>query len=187
MAFIRYFNPAIISIALIAILSLAISIRSNIKSTKVAYVRSQEIVYGYLGMKEANNKFEEESRIWQANIDTLEIDLRRAVINYQNSFNDLSIDEKNQKENLLKKQETDLRNYVKAIKNKSKLEDEKITIGVLNQINSYIENYGKQNGYDVIMGSTAAGNILFGKDAIDITDEILKGLNESYLGTNKFN
>jgi len=42
-----------------------------IGTKKIAYVRSTELVYGYLGMKESHNKYERQTKAWQANIDTL--------------------------------------------------------------------------------------------------------------------
>ena len=52
--------------------------------------------------------------------------------------------------------------------------------GVLNQVNSFVQDYGRKKGYDVIFGTTLSGNILYGKEVIDITNEVVEGLNQTY-------
>ena len=56
----------------------------NIKSTKkVAYVRSQDLVSAFDGMKEMQLKFQEKSKTWEANIDTLKMEYQKSVTDYQ--------------------------------------------------------------------------------------------------------
>ena len=45
----------------------------------------------------------------------------------------------------------------------------------------YVEQYGKDKGFFVIFGTSEATNtIMYGQDTIDVTEEIISGLNESY-------
>ena len=46
----------------------------------------------------------------------------------------------------------------------------------------YIKDYGKKNGYDYIYGTGDAVSIIYAKDAYDITEDIIKALNEKYSG-----
>jgi outer membrane protein len=55
-----------------------------------------------------------------------------------------------------------------------------MTEGVLNQVNSFIEEYSKNKGYDLVIGTTTSGNLLYAREYMDITDEVLKALNENY-------
>lgn len=45
-------------------------------------------------------------------------------------------------------------------------------------IDEYLEVYNKDNKYDYIMSYTKSGQILYANKALDITDDVLKGLNE---------
>jgi outer membrane protein len=53
------------------------------------------------------------------------------------------------------------------------------------KMKDYIKDYGKKNGYDYIYSSGDVASILYAKDGYDITDKILKELNDKYKGTAK--
>lgn len=174
------------NIALTAgLLSFALSLTLFIDSQfedRIAYVRSSELVYGYIGMKEAQNRYEEKAEIWQANVDTLQKEFQLAVSKYTADVASLSDVDKERRKKTLSVQQENLVGYSKALNSKAKEEDEKTTQAVLNQINSFVEEYGTQNGYNVILGTTLSGSLLYGDDAIDITEEILDAMNRAYTG-----
>ena len=149
---------------------------------KIAYVRSTELVYGYLGMKEAHNKFEEKTKRIQSNIDTLQKDYQLAFSRYSTEAPHLSKEEKAEREQVLMKQQESLVNYAQNVEGKMKEEEQNNTQSVLNQINSFVEEYGKEKGDEVILGTTLSGNLLYGDEAIDITKEVLEKLNKNYKG-----
>lgn len=168
-------------VSLIALFLSAIAIFKFFSSDKkIAFVRSSDLVNEYLGMKEAQNSYKEKTDVWQANIDTLELDLQKAISKYNTEAASLSKEDKLQREQFLQKQQQNLMQYSDAIRNKAKEEDEKITHGVLNQVNSFVEEYAKKNGYDLIFGTTLSGSILYGTDALDITEKVLDELNKQY-------
>lgn len=152
------------------------------KSPRIAYVRSADIVYGYLGMKEAQKAYEEKATQWQSNIDTLKRDYQRSVSKYTMEAAKMSAKEKAAAEKLLMQQEKSITNYSQSIQLKAKDEDQKMTQGVLNQVNSFVEKYAKEQGYDVVLGTTVSGSLLYGEKTMDITEEVLKVLNKEYSG-----
>lgn len=153
---------------------------NKMSTPKIAYVRTGEVVDKYIGMKEARNLYKDKMGKWQANIDTLKNDYYKVLNQYNQEATKLPAKEKAEREAYLQKQEMNIRQYAASLDEKAKEEDDKLTQGVLNQINSYVKEYGEQNGYDLILGTTLEGNVLYGKDGIDVTDKVLKGLNESY-------
>lgn len=51
---------------------------------------------------------------------------------------------------------------------------------IVKKVKKEIEAYGKANGYTYILGGGEGGGVLYGADSKDLTDEILKILNEKY-------
>src|SRR6185503_17355979 len=72
---------------------------------KIAYVRSAELVYGYLGMQEANRDYEQKTKVYQANIDTLQKDYQLSFSQYSSESPTLSKDEKAEREKVLMQQQ----------------------------------------------------------------------------------
>ncbi|HTF81307.1 MAG TPA: OmpH family outer membrane protein, partial [Cytophagales bacterium] len=70
--------------------------------------------------------------------------------------------------------------YSEVVEGKISEEDQKLTQGVVNQVNTFITEYGKKNGYSIIYGTNLSGNIIYGADAYDLTNEILTELNNQY-------
>ena len=81
------------------------------------------------------------------------------------------------------RREQEIERYKAEIEKQAAESEEKMMIAILNQINSFIEVYGDKHNYDIIMGATNQGNILYAKEShTDITEEVLKSLNEQYAG-----
>jgi outer membrane protein len=51
---------------------------------------------------------------------------------------------------------------------------------IQHSITDYLKKYNKEKGYQVILSGTFGGPVLYGNPAIEITQEVLVGLNEEY-------
>jgi len=150
------------------------------RQQRIGFVRSSELVDGYLGMKEARNQYQNKSQKWQANVDTLEQDFKKTLHHFQYETSGLSVAERRKKEETLKQMQENLFQYTSSVRENARTEDEKLTQGVLNQINSFVQEYGKSQGFDVILGTTLSGSLLYGEEQLDITDQVLTALNRNY-------
>ncbi len=149
---------------------------------KIGYVRSHDMIYRYEGTKRAQARFQQKSQQWQARVDTLKMEYRKALHEYQANKSKLSASEQKSIEERLQQQRMQLQQYAGTIEKRSQEEDEQRMQEVLNQVNSYVKEYAKKHNYDIVYGTTMSGNILYGKDQYDITDDILKYLNKKYGG-----
>ncbi|MEM8565659.1 MAG: OmpH family outer membrane protein [Bacteroidota bacterium] len=149
---------------------------------KIAFVRSQDLIYKYEGTVEAMAEFNNQKQQWQANVDTLKFDFQRAVNRYNQEYATLSVSERQQREEGLSQQERQFQNYAGAINDKIQAADEEMMQASLNQINVFVEEYSQAHGYDIILGTTLSGSVLYGDEVLDITDELLEALNKNYRG-----
>lgn len=161
---------------------IVMGVYNYINTPKIGFVRSAELVYGYYGMQDAHNRLKSKTDVWQANVDTLKADLQRTYTVYREQQDDLSEADIKAMETRLKFQEQNLYKYTNSVEQKKQEEDEKVTQSVLNQINSFAEEYACEHGYDIILGTTQSGNVLFGIDGIDVTEDMLEKLNKAYKG-----
>ncbi|HAI39055.1 MULTISPECIES: OmpH family outer membrane protein [unclassified Maribacter] len=51
---------------------------------------------------------------------------------------------------------------------------------IVSKVKEEIKSYGKTNGYSYILGGGDGGSVLYGTEANDLTDEIVKILNDKY-------
>ncbi|MDB5274748.1 MAG: outer membrane protein [Chitinophagaceae bacterium] len=154
-------------------------------SPRLAYVRSADLVNKYEGMKEARMLYKNKMSKWQSNIDTLESDYQRSISQYNLEYSKQSTAARKDREEILEKQRQNIQQYVKTLDEKAREEDDKMTSGVINQINSFVQQYGEEHHYDFIFGTTQDGNVMYGTKGNDITEEVLTALNKNYTSKSK--
>ncbi len=137
----------------------------------IVYVDALKLMSQYAGMKQAQTDLAKKTAEYTANLDTLRAEMR-VLLNG-------SAGHKPDKALIEAKQQT-LANYEQAVAQKYKEENEKLSAELLNKVNTFIRRYGEQKGYTIIMAATHYGNIAYGDKSLDITDQVLHGLNAEY-------
>jgi outer membrane protein len=172
----------IISIAalLLAVLGCGLSFWSKFSASKIAYVKTAVIIEKYEGMREAKSAYEKKVKNWESNIDTLKNDFIRNVSSFDRDSPKLSIEQRENRQMALTEKEKNVINYQQAIEEKARAEQEKMLQSVIGQINSFIEKFGKEKGYKIILGTTSEGSVLYGDISVDITEEVLEELNKEF-------
>lgn len=60
--------------------------------------------------------------------------------------------------------------------------NEKYTNQAWIQINQYVNDYGKKNGYDYILGANGSGSLMYASEGVNISSEVTRYINEKYEG-----
>jgi outer membrane protein len=160
--------------------------------------------------KTAAPKVKKESRIYYVNIDTLnekyemlkdlvikmkskkaglEADYQAKVQRYQETMgsyqqrlqeNSITVDEARKVESDLEKQQMAIQNVENRVNQMMEELDAKNN-EAKEELAAYLEEYKKGKSIDYILGySSIIQSIVYGNDSLDITDEVLSGLNARY-------
>ncbi|MBT1699180.1 OmpH family outer membrane protein [Fulvivirgaceae bacterium PWU4] len=57
---------------------------------------------------------------------------------------------------------------------------EQYTADIWKRINQHVADYGKENGYDFILGASGDGSLMYAEEGNNITEEVIVYLNERY-------
>jgi outer membrane protein len=131
----------------------------------IFYVNPTKILQGYHGAQAQHELFQAKARDWQLRIDSLGTELQAL---------------RTAPPATRAAKEQQLGQYREAIQQRAQQENQRLTQAVLAEINAYLKQYGKQKGYTFILGATESGNIVYAADEADVTDDVLKGLNDQY-------
>ena len=71
-----------------------------------------------------------------------------------------------------------------ALLRQIQMESDSIRTSIVKELKDYIKGYGKKEGYDYIYGTGDAATILFAKEPYDITEKVLKQLNDEFNAKN---
>jgi len=100
-----------------------------------------------------------------------------------------------EKEDLLKRKEntdSEINDYhisYDRIQNVQKHIDEelvnlnnKYNLKIWDKLNTYIKEFGRENNYSIIFGTSGNGNIMYAEEGIDVTKELIEYCNRKYNG-----
>lgn len=142
-----------------------LSITSCTNKQHVCYVNPNKLLQGYHGAIAQHELFKAKAQSWQQRVDSLSTEL-------QSSSKSPAATRATKEQQLLR--------YRDVIQQQAQQENQRLTKTVLDEINAYLKQYGKEKGYTFILGATENGNIVYAADGTDITDDVLKGLNAQY-------
>ncbi len=147
----------------------------NIDSLLTNYEFSKNINYEML-RKEENMKMtlSEKAKDIQADIDDFTRKLQNNVYATQQRAEE-------EQARIIKREEA-YNKLTERLANELAAETQKKNLILRDSIDSYLKEYNKTAGYDLII-SRIGDNLLYANDALDITDDVIKGLNERYQGT----
>jgi outer membrane protein len=149
---------------------------------RIVYIDSAQLVNGYLGMKEARTSYQQKTVAWKSNIDTLMQEVQRSIQKHEKEMSGMTKKERELSEELIKTKQKQLRDYQRAIQEKAQQEDTEMTTLVLEEVNTFLKEYGERNNYRMIMAATEYGNLAYADEDLDITKEVLEQLNKRYRG-----
>lgn len=160
---------------LFIILAIAFSVFwSSYKSKKIGYVNTSIVYDGFKLKKELETKYKTVQLTRQNLLDSIKFKVQYLSLkgNAMNENEKMQINEL-QRSYLVKEKEFNEDNDVTATQYSEQ---------IWKQINQFMSDYGKQNHYDVILGATGQGNIMYAKEQDDITKEIIEYINNKYSG-----
>jgi len=167
------------NIALLIILSVGLF---SCQQNKTAYVSNTEIMEGFEKLKMTEENFTKEEEAMKARIDSLV-----ALSGYQ----ELVQEYQSKQGQMPKSQEEELYNEIMQIQQRlgqqqqmtnQQFQQRKTAEmdSLVNTVKDFVQEYGKDNGYTYIYGANESGNILYGKEEMDITDKVIEALNAKY-------
>lgn len=172
----------VVGALLISAVALFFSVKVSLDQKKVAYANTTAVLAEYKGTKESQQIYQRKVEVWQGNLDTLVSSYRGEVKKYQSDEKGMSDKEKDLQIQLLERQEKDLLTYKQSIETKIKEEESLMTSSVIKQVNAYIKEYGKEEGYAMILGVTDDGSVLYGEEQDNMTEELITYINAKYAG-----
>ncbi len=137
------------------------------ESTNVAFIRLNVILENYDGIKEVRKIHNEKVNSYRVTLDSVRVQ-------YQNLSN------QNGSETDLRQLEQQMVAMQIWLDANSDILTNPLFGGTLEQINSFVAEYARTNNISIVLGSNTMGNVMYGDERLDITEEVLQGLNKEY-------
>ncbi len=151
-------------------------------SSKIAYVRMDSLMSGYAMYNDLSSEFEAKAKAADNDITSRGRALERRVADAQNKVERglVTRAEAAQLQESLAREEQSLMR-LQGTKQEELAEENAVMMNkIIFSIEEFMADYNKDYRYGLILSTSGGAPILHADPMLDITDEILKGLNEKY-------
>lgn len=153
---------------------------------EIVYVNSDSLLENYSYFKDLRGKMEAKSKKAQSDLAAKGNAFQKEVAEYQQSAQTMSADQRAATEQRLARKQQELttfnQNASSALQNESAAENEKL----YEKVAEHLKGYAKKKGYKMVL-TYSKGNptVLFADESLDVTKEVVSGLNDAYKSNKK--
>lgn len=166
----------LILIGINVILCAAVILYVHYTTPKIGYIAMQEVYDNFTLKKELEAKLQKTENIQKSYMDTLAFRIKLAN-------NELQSTKDKSKLAYLETQKEEYLSKRKLFSEQSSSMSQEYTKQIWNQLNQYVQDYGKKQHYDIILGGNGSGSIMHADQTLDITKQVKEYVNNRYKGT----
>lgn len=147
----------------------------------IVYVNSDSLLNNYEYFKDVRARFEEKAKKAQADLQSKGTAFQREVADYQKNAGTMTAEQRaNTEERLARKQEELGRLNQNASSSLAQEEMEE-NAKLYEKVSTYLKKHSKEKGYTFVLTySTSNPAVLYADEALEITKEVVEGLNAEY-------
>lgn len=156
-------------------------------SLKIAYVDIDTLLTSYNLWKDLNEDMIRKEENIRVALNEKAKDLQNDYEEFERKLNNngfATLERAESEQNRILKKRQDLEELQERLSNELAIESNKNNVLFRDSINSFINQYNKAKGYNIIL-SRLGDNILYIDNAMNITQEVIDGLNARYKASKK--
>ena len=149
----------------------------SVKNLTIAYINSDSLLTNYNYYEEVSDKLDERRAKLQQEYTRRAEGLQKQIEDYQRTRTNLTIAQARAVEEDLGRKRQNLLQYQETITQELMREEAAITQELYDKVSSYLKKYGDENNLQVVLTYSAGSGLLYANDALNITDQVIEGLN----------
>jgi outer membrane protein len=147
----------------------------------IVYVNSDTLLSKYNYAKDIGQKVADKGKSAQSDLQSKGEAFQREYAEYQKNAATLPADQRQTTEQRLQREQQQLQSYQQnasaEFQDYKASQDTKLFV----KVTDFVKTYAKQKGYKLVLTySKASPTILYGDPTLDITTDVVKGLNDAY-------
>src|SRR3989339_692904 len=153
---------------------------------KIAYVNIDSILFQYGLSIELNDAITKKQSGMKSRLEKEASDFQKEAQVFQDKVQRgifLTQQRAEEAQQKLMQRQQELQQLEYEYSNQLAAEQQKMNVQLFDSISNFINDFNKPEKYQVILGHSLGGNMLYGSEQLNITQEVIMGLNERY--TNK--
>jgi outer membrane protein len=147
---------------------------------KIAFINSDSVLKHYEYLVVNRKTLELKTQKLEQEFRNRAQGLQNEIANYQRSVNNLTLSQAKALEEDLGKKQQNLQLYQQSLSQQVSDEEGKLNKELYDRITSFLKTYGTEKGLQLVLKYDPASDVLFGGEALNITPDVINGLNELY-------
>lgn len=147
---------------------------------KVAFVNSDSILKYYDYLLVNRKTLEAKSQKLEQEFRNRAQGLQNEIANYQRTVNNLTLSQAKALEEDLGKKQQNLQLYQQSLGQQMAEEEGKLNKELYDRVTTFLKKYSTDKGLQMVVKYDPTSDVLYAGDALDITSDVIKGLNEEY-------
>jgi outer membrane protein len=147
---------------------------------KIAYINTDSVLKYYDYLKVNQQQLEAKMQKMRQDFSNRAQGLQNEINAYQRSVNSMTIGQvKATEENLAKKQQN-LQLYEQTLQQQLMQEQGELQKQLYDRITAFLKTYSAEKGLQVVLKYDPNSDMLYGGNALDISQDVINGLNDTY-------
>jgi len=153
---------------------------TNASDLKIAYINSDSVLKYYEFFKVNKEKLESKGKKLDQDFRNRAQSLQNDISSYQRNVGSMTIGQAKAVEEDLGKKQQNLQLYQRSLEQEIMTEQSKMNEELYAKITAYLKQYGEEKGLEVVLKYDPTSDLLYGGKTIDITQDVIAGLNEAF-------
>jgi len=147
---------------------------------KIAYVNSDTLLQYYDFFQDKRAELEDKAQKLQSDYETRAKGLQSEITAFQRNAGSMTMNQARALEEDLMKKQQNLVQYQQNLSTELMQEEAKVNEELYEKVAEYLEEYGANQNFKVVLTYTKNSGVLYADDSLDITRVVVDGLNERY-------
>lgn len=147
---------------------------------KIAYINSDSVLERYEYLKANRVQLEAKTKKIEQEYRNRAQGLQNEITAYQRNVSSMTLGQVKAVEEDLGKKQQNLQLYQQSISQQLMEEEAKLNKELYDRVTAYLKKYASDKNLQVVLKYDPTSDVLFAGEALDISNDVIEGLNEAY-------
>lgn len=147
---------------------------------KIAYINSDTVLKYYEYLKVNKDQLEAKTKKMDQDYRNRATGLQNEFEAYKRNVSSMTLGQVRAAEEDLAKKQQNLQMYQQTLTQQLMQEEAKLNKELYDRVTAFLKKYGQEKNLQIVFKYDPTSDILYGVDALDITQEVISGLNNEY-------
>jgi outer membrane protein len=153
----------------------------NPGALQIAYINSDSVLKHYEYLKVNRVQLEEKTKKMDQDYRNRALGLQNEIAAYQRNVSSMTLGQVRATEEDLGKKQQNLQLFQQSLSQQLMEEESKLNKELYDRITVFLKKYGEDKGLQVVFKFDPTSDVLFAGQALDISEDVIAGLNAAYL------